>query len=266
VGSSTALTWSSAGATSFDVAFGTTNPPPQVTTGQTSASYTPPALAAGTQFFWQIVARNSAGSTTGPIWSFTTATSTTPSPNIVIYASDIPAAGLHGSWSVASDATSPNGTKLVTTDVGWASTNNPLASPTDYVDVTFTAAAGTPYRLWLRLQALGNSKFNDAVWVQFSDAQVNGAAIYPINNTSGLDVNLATDGTAASLNGWGWQNTAYWLSQSTTLTFATSGTHTMRIQVREDGVQFDQIVLSPSQYLTSAPGGPTNDATIVAKP
>ena len=39
------------------------------------------------------------------------------------------------------------------------------------------------------------------------------------------------------------------------MTFATSGTHTMRIQVREDGVQLDQIVLSSAQYLTAAPGG-----------
>jgi hypothetical protein len=81
-----------------------------------------------------------------------------------------------------------------------------------------------------------------------------------------LNVNLATDATGASDNRWGWQNTAYWLSQPTTVTFATSGTHTLRIQVREDGVEFDQIVLSSSQYLTAAPGGYTNDTTIVPKP
>jgi hypothetical protein len=58
---------------------------------------------------------------------------------------------------------------------------------------------------------------------------------------------------------------AYWLSQPLTVTFRTSGTHTMRIQVREDGVQFDQIVLSPSQYLSSAPGPRAGDSTIVPK-
>jgi hypothetical protein len=260
------LTWSSSGATSYDVAFGTANPPPQVQTGLTSASYSPSALTAGTKYFWQIIARNSAGSTSGAVWSFTTATSTPPNPNIVIYASDIPTTALHGAWTVASDATSPNGTKLSTPDAGFASTDTPLASPTHYVDVTFSAPAGTPYRLWLRLKAINNSKFNDSLWVQFSDARVNGNPIYAVSTTSGLDVNLATDATATSLNNWGWQNTAYWLSQSTTFTFAGSGTHTMRIQVREDGVEFDQIVLSPSQYLSSAPGGPTNDMTIVPKP
>jgi hypothetical protein len=142
-----------------------------------------------------------------------------------------------------------------------------LASPTDYVDVTFDAPAGTPYRIWLRMQALGNSKWNDSLWVQFSDARSGSSSIYPMNTTQGaLLVNLATTSDATSLNQWGWQNGAYWLSQPTTITFATSGTHTMRIQVREDGVQFDQIVLSPNQYLGSAPGPVGGDNKIVPKP
>jgi hypothetical protein len=78
-------------------------------------------------------------------------------------------------------------------------------------------------------------------------------------------VNLATNASASSLNNWGWQNTAYWLSQATTVTFASSGAHTLRIQIREDGVQFDQVVLSPSTYLSSSPGAVTNDTTIVPK-
>ena len=41
--------------------------------------------------------------------------------------------------------------------------------------------------------------------------------------------------------------------------FANSGTHTIRIQVREDGLSIDQIVLSPSTYLNSPPGPPRND-------
>jgi hypothetical protein len=79
-------------------------------------------------------------------------------------------------------------------------------------------------------------------------------------------VNLATDSTASSLNGWGWHNTAYWLSQTTTVTFPAGGTQTLRVQIREDGVQVDQIVLSPTTYLSTAPGPVTNDHTIVPKP
>jgi hypothetical protein len=185
--------------------------------------------------------------------------------NIVIYGTDVPGAALHG-WTTASDATAAGGLKLVTADAGQANTNAPLATPSQYFDVTFSAQANTPYTIWLRLQALSNSKFNDAVWVQFSDARSGGSPVYGIGTSEGLLVNLATDGGAASLNKWGWQNGAYWLSQATTVTFPTTGTHTIRVQIREDGVQLDQIVLSPSQYLTAAPGGPTNDSTIVPKP
>jgi hypothetical protein len=258
------LTWAAPGATSYDVRFGTVNPPPTVSTGQAGASHTPPALANGVTYFWQVVARNDAGQTAGAIWSFTTAAA--PPPDIVIYASDIPAGSLHGSWLSAADATSPNGAKLATPDAGVANINNPRAVPVDYFDVTFNPAAGTPYRIWLRLKALDNSKWNDAVWVQLSNAQVNGSPVYPIGSTSGLLVNLATSATASSLANWGWHNGAYWLSQPTTVTFPGGGTQTLRVQVREDGVQIDQIVLSPGPYLTTAPGPVSNDVTIVPKP
>jgi hypothetical protein len=255
------FTWSSTGATSFSVKFGAVNPPPTVVTAQTPASYTPATLATSTTYYWQIVAQNGSGTTTGPVWSFTTAAA----PNIVIYAADVPTAALHGSWSAVSDATAANGTKLITPDNGWAATSNALAAPTDYFDVTFDALANTPYTIWLRLQALNNSKYNDSLWAQFSDALANGAPVYLLNSTSGLNVNLATDAGATSLNAWGWQNGAYWLSQATTVSFASSGTHTMRIQVREDGVQLDQIVLSPTTYLSVAPGSVSRDSTIVPK-
>jgi hypothetical protein len=186
--------------------------------------------------------------------------------DIVVYASDVGAEARHGSWTTAADATSPDAVKLTTPDSGYEALNQPLASPTHYADVAFTANAGTPYTLWLRLKATANSKWNDSVWVQFSDARVGGSPVYAMNSTSGLLVNLATDGTGNSLNGWGWANGAYWLSQPTTVTFGASGSQTLRVQLREDGVELDQIVLSPVTYLGAAPGPPTGDSTIVAKP
>jgi hypothetical protein len=168
-------------------------------------------------------------------------------------------------WTTQSDSTAAAGQKVSTPDNGVANTGAPLANPADYVEATFTAPAATSYTVWLRLRALNDNKSNDAVWVQFSDARAGGSPAYPINSTSGLLVNLATDSGAASLNGWGWQNGAYWLSQATTMTFAASGSHVIRIQVREDGAQIDQVVLSPSRYLSSAPGPVTNDNTIVPK-
>src|SRR6185436_6222103 len=183
-------------------------------------------------------------------------------PEVVLYATDFTR---HGVWTAQSDSTAAGGQKMSTPDNGVANTAAPLANPADYVEATFTAPAATPYTVWLRLRALNDNKYNDAVWVQFSDARAAGSAAYQINSTSGLLVNLAADSAGASLNGWGWQNGAYWLSQATTVTFATSGTHVVRIQVREDGAQIDQVVLSPSRYLSSAPGPVTNDNTIVPR-
>src|ERR1700682_5297062 len=181
--------------------------------------------------------------------------------DIVLYASDIPASAIHGVWTLASDPTSPNGAKLSTPAGGQSNMAAPLASPTDYVDVSFTGNAGTPYTFWTRLEAVNNSKASDSVWVQFSDALVNGTPIYPLNTSSALLVKLATDSTASSDINWGWVNSAYWLSQPVTVTFATTGIHTVRVQVRGAGVKFDQIVLSPITYLTAAPGARTNDST-----
>jgi hypothetical protein len=73
VGTNVTLTWSAGGATGYDVHFGTSNPPPLVVTNGANASYTPAPLANGTSYFWLVVARNSQGSTSGPVWSFTTA-------------------------------------------------------------------------------------------------------------------------------------------------------------------------------------------------
>ena len=193
---------------------------------------------------------------------------------MVLYASDIAASALHGTWRAVADSTSPNGVKLGTPDAG-APSIEAAAAPASYVDVGFDAVAGTPYTLWMRMQALGNSKYNDSLWVQFSGALLDGAPAYGINSASALLVNLADDPAGGSIAGWGWVNGAYWLEQRATVTFANTGPQMLRVQVREDGVAFDQIVLSPRTYLgtaaacptscAGAPGPLTNDRTIVPK-
>ena len=222
-------------------------------------------LAAGAQRMRVFVDGAGATGVVGNL-NYITLTAAAAAPDVVIDASDVPSDRIHGSWSKQSDSTSPGGIKLQTTDLGVSNTASPLAAPVDYFDATFTAIAGQQYTLWLRLKALGNNKFNDAVWVQFSGASANGGTIYSIGSTSGLLVNLATDSTAASLSNWGWMHGAYWLMQTTTFTFPAGGTQTIRVQVREDGVQLDQIVLSPNIYRTNSPGAVSNDTVIVPKP
>jgi hypothetical protein len=188
----------------------------------------------------------------------------TNAQDIVLYASDIPSNGLHGSWTTQSDGTAAGGTQLATPDVGFSTTSGALAAPNDYVDVTFDAPANVAYHVWLRLRATADSKWNDSVWLQFSDALAGGSPAYAIGSTDGLPVNLENC-SGCGVSGWGWQDRAWWLSQNPVVSFARSGTHTLRIQVREDGVQFDQIVLSPSRYISTSPGAVQRDSTIVAK-
>ena len=74
------LSWTaSSSASSYDVYFGTSTPPPMVTT-VTSNSYTPSTLTPGLTYYWMVVAKNSSSDTeSSPIWSFTTTNATTVS-------------------------------------------------------------------------------------------------------------------------------------------------------------------------------------------
>ena len=67
------LTWSAAaGAVSYDVRFGASSPPPFVA-NTTNLSYAPAGpLSLGATYYWQVVAKNAAGSAASPVWSFTT--------------------------------------------------------------------------------------------------------------------------------------------------------------------------------------------------
>ena len=70
-------------AQTYDVYFWQ-GPPTQVAqlykSGLTSAFLSLPKLKQGAQYSWQVVAKNTAGSTPGPVWSFTTRTKTTGKP------------------------------------------------------------------------------------------------------------------------------------------------------------------------------------------
>jgi regulation of enolase protein 1 (concanavalin A-like superfamily) len=104
------LMWTASGATSYDVAFGTSNPPPTVATGQAAANYRPTRLAEGTTYFWQIVASNDGGNTTGPVWSFTTASSGIASALPDGWSdSDVGAVGVAGSASYSGGTFSVTG-------------------------------------------------------------------------------------------------------------------------------------------------------------
>ena len=252
---------------SYNVAFGTTPTPPQVATNLAAPSYAPGMLVASTTYFWRATAVSSGGSTAGPVWQFDTGSGSGggPAGDVVIYAGDVPAQNLHGFTQVA-DATAAGGTKLWNPDAGADAIGEPSANPSKYFEVPFDAAGGTRYRVWLRIHPINDSKFNDSVFVQYSDSvDQSGTAIYRTGTSSAVTVNLWTCATCAT-TGWGWQRNAYWLGDTGDVWFQNGGSHTLRVQVREDGVEIDQIVISPTTYATNPPGPVSGDTTIVAKP
>jgi hypothetical protein len=167
-----------------------------------------------------------------------------------------------GGWKLLADGTAAGGTAVGHPDAG-AKANKPLAAPVNYVEFRFDAEAGRPYRLWLRCRADRDSSRNDSVFVQFSDS-VDGVGnpVMRMGTNDATTVNLE-DAAGAGLSGWGWQDNGYPSMLGPLIQFATTGTHTIRIQTREDGLRIDQIVLSPQKYLTSAPGALMNDTTIL---
>jgi hypothetical protein len=71
---------------------------------------------------------------------------------------------------------------------------------------------------------------------------------------------------ACGLSGWGWQDNGWGVGELGPLVFfPTTGVHTLRIQPREDGLSIDQIVLSPKDYKTTAPGAMRDDTTILTR-
>src|SRR5688500_4725830 len=172
-------------------------------------------------------------------------------------------ATVFGGWTVIPDPAAAGGTAVRHANAGAAKLTQALAQPVNYLEQTFVADAGIPYRLWLRGRAQSDGWANDSVFVQFNTSVEGGVAKYRLGTTSALEVNLE-DCSGCGLAGWGWQDTGWGIGVlGPEVVFASSGTQRIRIQTREDGFTIDQIVLSPERYLRSAPGALKNDTTIV---
>ena len=165
-------------------------------------------------------------------------TTSTPVPtlsarDVVLYASE--ATVRVGAWTPVADATAAGGFRLNNTNAGAAVVSSAQANPANYFEMDFNAPAGVGFRIWLRGKATNDSGYSDSVHVQFSDSlsSAGGSAIYRIGTTSGTYVNLA-EASGATIQGWGWQDNGFGTGVLGPLVyFATSGTHKVRVQVRE---------------------------------
>jgi len=180
--------------------------------------------------------------------------------DVILYASQAPIRS--GTWAVVADPTAASGYAIGTPALGTPLVKAPIANPANYFELTFPAEAGRAYQLWLRGRSLGGTSIG-AVYVQFSDSATgSGLAVDRIGTTSGATVILqACSGTVEP--GWGWRDNGL-CSLGSPIYFRNTGTQTVRVQMRQDGISIDQIVLSPQKYLSTAPGAEQNDTTILA--
>ncbi len=111
-----------------------------------------------------------------------------------------------------------------------------LAAPANYVELTFTAIAGVPYRTWFRMSATANSKANDSVW-----AQVLGSTHERPAGLAHRDDERPHRQPGELLRAAAWRPGGGWTrrggrARPAPSRFATTGVQTLRAQTREDGV------------------------------
>jgi hypothetical protein len=147
----TTLTWTAGGATSYDVRFGATNPPAQVATGISSASYLTPALQQGATYYWQVVAKNVSGATAGAVWSFSTLAPPPPPPPPPPPAPSAPSspAPISGATNITtSTALAWTASGATSYDVFFGATNPPALAAANLGSPAYAVAnlqQGTPY-------------------------------------------------------------------------------------------------------------------------
>jgi len=233
---------------------------------QNTTSYPSTGLNPQTTYFYRVRAVNTGGFS--PYSELAGATTpATPGPSasdIVLYAAEAPVKS--GAWSVVADGTAAGGNRIANPDAGAPKKGNASANPADYFEMTFNAQSGVNYRLWIRGKAQADFWGNDSVFIQFSDSvDGGGAPVYRIGTTAATEMNLE-DCSGCGVQGWGWQDNGWGVGVfGPLIRFAATGSHTIRIQVREDGLSIDQIVLSPQTFINTAPGPLKNDNTVLPK-
>ena len=181
---------------------------------------------------------------------------------VLVRAADLPAAAIRGTeWIRTNQGDAAGGAMILNLDRGAAKRAAASSAPGSYVEFTVNAAAGVPYYLWMRMRASSNSYSNDSLYVQFNGAvNAQGTPVARIGTTNGLSL-ILEEGQEAHVAGWGWNDSDYG-GTAVPIYFAQSGLQTVRIQQREDGVGWDQLILS-SAAKTARPGLLKNDTTIV---
>lgn len=169
--------------------------------------------------------------------------------DVVVYASELPRSAL-SEFRFWDDPASPGGKS-----VGYPNNGDILDPPPEndpHVTFRVKVERGVPYRCWVHMKVgapKGKAKANK-VFVQFSDAV----------DKAGKEV--LRPGTGSYLTAKGPEREGWtWVScdavppaaSENLVSFRTGGEVTVRIQGGEEGVSFDQVVLSPARFLDKPP-------------
>jgi hypothetical protein len=130
------LSWTAgAGATSRDIYFGTVNPPPSIG-NQTAVTYDTGTMTNSTTYYWRINEKNTGGTTTGTVWSFTTQADTTAPAapaGLTATAGYIPVK-LDWNNNSESDLAGYNVYRSTTSGSGYSKLNSTLLTDSNYID------------------------------------------------------------------------------------------------------------------------------------
>jgi hypothetical protein len=171
------LSWNaSAGAASYDVYFGTSSPPP-LAGNTTGRSYAPGTLQGDTVYYWQVAAKNSGGSASSAIWSFTTVMAAPVLTAPAKGATNVPLAPAL-TWSAVAGATSH--------DVYFGTaTSPPLAANTTATSYTPGKLGGaTPY--YWRVVAKNSGGSNSSATWSFTTQVAAPILVSPASGATGV--------------------------------------------------------------------------------
>jgi hypothetical protein len=174
-----------------------------------------------------------------------------------------PATLLNGTWQRAADTTAAGTLAVWNPNTNAGKITPARVSPANYFEIPFSADAATPYHVWVRMRAEGNSKSNDSIHLQFTDSvDATGSPYARIGTSSSMELVLQAGPSGGSPRDWGWTENG-WETVGPHIYFEAGGAKTLRIQQREDGPSIDQVVISPDAYLNASPGARRDDTVIL---
>ncbi len=169
--------------------------------------------------------------------------------DVIVLATDLPRSAL-SEFAFWDDPASPGGRLVGTPNTGDELDPPPENDP--HVTFKVEVQQGIPYRCWIHMKVgapKGKSQAN-MFWVQFSDAvdEANREVFRP-RTASYLTARGPTR------EGWAWvgcdlENSS---PSESLVRFKKSGAVTVRLQAGQEGVGFDQFVLSPERFLEQPP-------------